>query len=240
MRHALAAASAPFDPWIRWAVSDAEWVVKFPVNSIELSFFATIVSLVLYVTVSLITCRKPFDLEKMLHRGKWSEKCAQSPANGNSAIDNRGQSADNRGQSAIEANRQLPSCIAGRGRPEAAPHGNFLRRLLDHLVGINAEYTREDRILAWTVFGYSICYGFFGTFALVALLARIFHWGPQTWTVKMFVTGIAVPLAMGIATTVWFTWGTTRDIRRLFRDLETRVRDDSDNGMVSPEAKPSR
>ena len=240
VRHALAAASAPFDPWIRWAVSDAEWVVKFPVNSIELSFFATIVSLVLYVTVSLITCRKPFDLEKMLHRGKWSEKCAQSPANGNSAIDNRGQSADNRGQSAIEANRQLPSCIAGRGRPEAAPHGNFLRRLLDHLVGINAEYTREDRILAWTVFGYSICYGFFGTFALVALLARIFHWGPQTWTVKMFVTGIAVPLAMGIATTVWFTWGTTRDIRRLFRDLETRVRDDSDNGMVSPEAKPSR
>jgi hypothetical protein len=32
--------------------------------------------------------------------------------------------------------------------------------------------------------------------------------------------------------TVWFIWGGLRDLRRLFRDLETRVRDDSDNGFV--------
>ena len=48
----------------------------------------------------------------------------------------------------------------------------------------------------------------------------------------MFVTGICVSLAMGVVTTVWFAWGTTRDMGRLFRDLENRVRDDRDNGMV--------
>ena len=115
--------------------------------------------------------------------------------------------------------------------PGKAP---FLRRLLSHMVGINAEYTREDRVLAWTVFFYNIVYGFFGSFVLVALLAKAFHWSARTWTIKMFVTGLCVPLVMGIATTVWFAWGTTRDLRRLFRDLETRVRDDRDNGMVSP------
>ena len=29
--------------------------------------------------------------------------------------------------------------------------------------------------------------------------------------------------------------GTVRDLRRLFRDLETRVRDDADNGFVAKE-----
>lgn len=95
VRHALEAASAPFDPWIRWTVSDAEWAVKFPVNSVELSFFAMLVALLLYV---------------------------------------------------------------------------------------------------------------------------------------------AVPVALGLLTSVWFSWGTARDLRRLFRDLETRVRDDRDNGMVEKDA----
>ena len=208
VRHALEVASAPLDPWVRWTVTDAEWVVKFPVNSIELSFFASLVAICLYVAVSLLTCRKPFDLEKMLHRdGGPDARPNASPAR-----------------------------PARPARPEQGPAGQagpaFFRRLLDHLVGITAEYTREDRVLAWAVFFYNIVYGFFGAFVLVAVLAKVFRWGPHAWTVKMFVTGICVSLAMGVVTTVWFAWGTTRDMGRLFRDLENRVRDDRDNGMV--------
>ena len=192
VRHFLAAASSPFDPWIRWAVSDAEWVVKFPVNSVELSFIAMLVALLCYVTVSLLTCRKPFDLDAMLHR--------------NGAAD------------AVH-----PS---SRGAP------SFARRMMAHIVGITPEYRCEDRVLAWVVFGHSIVYGFVGAFVLVAVCAKVFHWSVHAWSIKFFVTGLMVPLLFGIVTTVWFTWGTTRDLRRLFRDLETRVRDDRDNGMV--------
>ena len=204
VRRALETASAPFDPWIRWAVSDAEWAVKFPVNSVELSFIAMIVALCCYVLVSLLTCRKPFNLEKMLHRGEWAD-ARQPTADSRQPIDD--------------------------GRQAAKP-ASFGRRLLNHLVGINAEYTREDRVLAWAVFGYSIVYSFFGAFLLVAVLAKFLHWSVHAWLVKMFIVSFCVPLTLGILTTIWFTWGTTRDIRRLFRDLETRVRDDSDNGMV--------
>ena len=210
VRHFLEVASAPFDPWIRWAVTDAEWAVKFPVNSVELSFIATLFATSLYIIVSLITCRKPFNLEKMLHRGQWADSTSAAAS----------------------------SLALAAGRTTATTRtGGFFRRLLDHLVGINAEYTREDRVLAWAVFGYNIVYGFLGTFVLVAICAKVFHWSIHAWVVKTFVTALVVPLVFGIVTTIWFTWGTTRDIRRLFRDLETRVRDDRDNGMVSPEGE---
>lgn len=218
LRHALAAASAPFDPWIRWAVTDAEWAVKFPVNSIELSFIAMLSAMLLYVLVSLLTCRKPFNLQKMLHRGEWADK----PAGGAAA-----PLPIAAGRTPGDGKLASPGQQASVQRRPA-----FHTRLLRHLVGITPEYTREDRAIAWAVFGYQIVYGFFGTFALVAICAKVFHWNAYAWTVKMFVTNLIVPLAMGITTTIWFTWGTMRDIRRLFRDLESRVRDDSDNGMV--------
>lgn len=197
VRHFLAAASSPFDPWIRWAVSDAEWAVKFPVNSVELSFIAMLFALLCYVTVSLLTCRKPFDLDAMLHRKQGVGK---------------------------EEARRIPATVDVRP--------SFVRRLLSHVVGITPEYRREDRVLAWVVFGHSIVYGFLGAFVLVAICAKVFHWSVHAWAIKFFITGLMVPLLLGIVTTVWFTWGTTRDLRRLFRDLETRVRDDRDNGMV--------
>ena len=41
-----------------------------------------------------------------------------------------------------------------------------------------------------------------------------------------------MPCLAGLVTTFWFAWCTSRDIRRLFRDLEARTRDALDNGMV--------
>ena len=225
VRHFLAAASSPFDPWIRWAVSDAEWVVKFPVNSVELSFIAMLVALLCYVTVSLLTCRKPFDLDRMLHRSIRSNDGALRANDGAACAANDGG-----------ALRQMTNdnnfVLAAEGRPSSRGAPSFAKRMMAHLVGITPEYRREDRVLAWVVFGHSIVYGFVGAFVLVAICAKVFHWSVHAWSIKFFVTGLMVPLLFGIVTTVWFTWGTTRDLRRLFRDLETRVRDDRDNGMV--------
>ena len=68
IRHLLEVASSPFVPWIDWRVTDALWPVKFPVNSIEISFIAGMTAFLLYVVISLLTCREPFDLDAMLHR----------------------------------------------------------------------------------------------------------------------------------------------------------------------------
>ena len=100
-------------------------------------------------------------------------------------------------------------------------------------VNITPDYTRGDRIVTWIVFGYSIVYKFLIAFVMAAVLGRAMHWGAGEWGGYFFVVSVVVPAAVGLVTVVWFGIGTVRDLRRLFRDLETRVRDDADNGFVA-------
>ncbi|MBQ3810635.1 MAG: sodium:panthothenate symporter [Kiritimatiellae bacterium] len=59
--------SSPFEPYIHWEMD----AVKCPVNAIEFNFFLSVLCLLLYVAVSKLTCRVPFNLDRMLHRGRY-------------------------------------------------------------------------------------------------------------------------------------------------------------------------
>ena len=64
----LRALSKPFNPYIVWEINP----IKCPINSYELYFFTMITTLLIYITVSYATCKEPFNLDRMLHRGKYN------------------------------------------------------------------------------------------------------------------------------------------------------------------------
>ncbi|PTX96701.1 sodium:proline symporter [Spartobacteria bacterium LR76] len=53
------------------------WGDAFPVNGAQIGFFGAISACLVYGVVSLLTCRKDFDMERMLHRGKYAVKTEQ-------------------------------------------------------------------------------------------------------------------------------------------------------------------
>ena len=108
--------------------------------------------------------------------------------------------------------------------------------LFDKLIGINGEYSRGDRIIAWSVFALFI-YNFVGTF-LIPLIWNIFWKWPRTWwNVYFMIVFLIVPVITGVISTVWFMAGGTRDIIRLFRDLGRRQEEPEDNGQVLGDGK---
>ncbi|WP_269522383.1 sodium:solute symporter family protein [Coraliomargarita parva] len=63
--HLLENVSSPFNPYIVWQMN----AVKFPINSYELYFMAMVSGIAAYVIGSALTQRRPFNLDRLLHRG---------------------------------------------------------------------------------------------------------------------------------------------------------------------------
>lgn len=100
------------------------------------------------------------------------------------------------------------------------------------LIGITPEYTRGDRIIAWSVFIYSFIYQLGFCFVAVIIWNCFQHWPAEWWGYYFYITSLLVPALIGIVTTVWFMWGGVKDSRQLFRDLKARVDNPLDDGRV--------
>ena len=61
--------SGPFEPYIHWRMD----AVKFPINSYEIFFLSMILAILSYIIGSYLTY-KPFNLDKLLHRGIYSDE----------------------------------------------------------------------------------------------------------------------------------------------------------------------
>jgi len=184
----LEAVSKPFHPYVVWAM-DKE---KFPINSREILFLAIVLSILNYIIASLIAYRRPYNLDRLLHRGDYADA-------------------------------------------NSAPRAGVWtwKNVFSKLIGITEEYTRGDRILAWSVFCWNVVYRF-GIVFLAVVIWNVFQpWSNQAWGVYFCWTQVYVVGIVAVVSTVWFIWGGTRDIRRLFRDLAAREDNPDDNGQVS-------
>ncbi len=185
--NALSAISRPFHPYIVWEMNP----VKFPINSFELYFLAMVFGILAYVLGSFLTQRKPYNLDRLLHRGIYD--------------------------------------VAQEYKP---PFKWTLRNATGKLIGITPEYTRGDKIIAWSVFGYAIVYKFLLSFVAVLIWNMISPWPAEWWSTYFFITSLVVTGILGIISTVWFLIGGFIDMRKLFVDLANRSDDPLDNGVV--------
>ena len=182
--------SSPFEPIILWRVTPD----KFPINGQEIYFLTVVLSILSYVVVSLFTCRKPFNLERMLHRGKYRRQDDESA--------------------------QLEK-----------PPRSF-KGFLQVSLGIDSQFTKGDKILSWSVFIYYLGWSF-GSFLIIMLWNVLFGvWPEKWWATWFFICQVCAAFAIGLVSTVWFTIGGTRDLRRMFKRLATRERNRLDDGRV--------
>lgn len=100
------------------------------------------------------------------------------------------------------------------------------------LIGITPDYTRGDRIIVWSIFGYTFGYQVGLCFLLVLVWNAFQPWPNSWWSAYYFINYFVIAPFLGIITTVWFMYGGIVDIRRLFRDLEKRVDNPLDDGRV--------
>ena len=107
------------------------------------------------------------------------------------------------------------------------------KNVWNKLIGITPEYTLGDRIIAWSVFGYSLVYQLGITFVLVVIWNLFYPWPLEWWSYYFYITTLLIPAIAGVITTVWFFWGGTKDTIQLFRDLEARIDNPLDDGRVS-------
>lgn len=188
----LQAVTAWSDPIVTWKMD----AVKFPINSLEISFISMVLSCIGYVVGSYLTY-KPYNLDKLLHRGKYADEFSSKPERTSWSI----------------------------------------KTVFSKIVGITPEYTRTDRAIAWSVFGYSFVYALVVVFLGTVIWNAVYEWPRNWWNIKFFVTSLLIPGIVGIVTTVWFVTGGIRDLKRLFVDLANRKQDVFDNGQVSSDQK---
>ena len=154
-----------------------------------MQFIAQLGAISTYIVVSLLTCRRDYDLDKLLRRGAYAVEV-----------------------NTTTAAAQPPRFTWGR------------------LAGFDAEFTRGDKWIAGGLFTWTMF--FLGVFCVGTVWNFMQPWPVAWWSNYWWVVGVIIPLIVSICTSVWFTIGGLRDLRRFFVALATGRRDMSDNGRV--------
>jgi len=115
-------------------------------------------------------------------------------------------------------------------KPGESPATAKRRFTWGSILGFSYEFTLGDKILSISLFVWNIFW--FCVFLVGTIWYWLRPWPLQTWGYFWYYTGIVLPFVIGIVTTIWFTWGGIRDLKRLFVALRTIKRNKLDDGVV--------
>ena len=171
---------------------------KCPLNGQIIVAIIMGVCLALFIGVSFLTSRELYDLDKLLHRGKYR--------------------------------------VAEEHKVEVIKGGLHLMRL----AGVDENFSRGDRVIAYFTFFWGLAPNLVGA-VVVAWNLLYERWSNEGWWSYHYFWSVSIPVVGGVITTIWFTWGTSRDMLRLFKDLREAKQDVTDDGQVHEDtpAKPS-
>ena len=191
----------PFHPYVVWGNPDGPLsATKFPINSTEIGFICNFVCILLYVIVSVCTCRTPFNMDRMLHRGIYNTS----------------------GDKVAEDKEKDESPLLIR-------IGRFIEK---NMIGIDHQYTRGDKVLAYSVFIWSFVKGFLIGFVGIIIWNLFSKWSLKWWSVWFYINNFLLAGIIGIISTIWFGICGTKDLFQLFRDLAEKEANVLDDGRV--------
>ena len=104
--------------------------------------------------------------------------------------------------------------------------------LIRLIAGITSEHTRGDKIISYSLVIYTYIYNFGICFIVMVIWNALSPWSQDWWGEYFLLTQIIVPAAAVAITSVWFSIGGVFGICQLFRNLQNRIVDPLDNGMV--------
>ena len=111
--------------------------------------------------------------------------------------------------------------------PVIAKKRFWLARFLD----VDEHFTRSDKILTYSTFGYTMLHQAMAVGILVWTLT-MGRLSTNWWFNYTMVTAVWLTVGIGSVVTVWFTIGVIRDLRYLFTALKSIRQVDADDGTV--------
>lgn len=170
-----------------------------------LAFFVMLFAVGSYVVVSMMTYKKPHDMDKLLNRGQYSVEP----------------------ESNLEAEALKKTGTKDTTRLVKKP--NWFYRIITF--GIDEQFSRADRFITISITLWSM---FWFTLFVVGSIVCMFYTIPnEYWADYWLWTAIYMPLGIGAITTIWFTWGCTHDMVKFFKALKAENVDLADDGTVS-------
>ena len=159
------------------------------VNGQWISMFTMLSTIVGYVGISYLTCREDFELDRILHRGKY--------------------------------------VLQDHTAEDEAPSKLHWKELL---FGFDKNFTLGDKLISLGLFAWTMLW--FTLFLIGVIWNLVDPWPVAWWSAFWYSYMVFLPLIITVVTTIWFTFGVTGDLRRMYHRLETVERDARDDGRV--------
>jgi len=183
-------------------------------NGQQIGFVATLIAVACYVVVSLLTCKQPHNMDRLLHRGAYAVEPEGSPDRGKPSAKRRSLLYRVVG---IDANFSRSDRWITMG-----VFWWSMTWFLIFLIGTTG-YLGAQQIEHHAAFWASL---------IGPLAYRIHPWTNAQWANYWFVVSICLPLVIGVVTTIWFTIGCWLDMLIFFRKLRVETVNAQDDGTV--------